>query len=72
MATALPACSPKMTNTVALATVNEIVAGLTDLKAHAEVAVKSGALVLVLGGDLRPNIGFSPPPAVTTNISIIL
>src|SRR5947208_16130104 len=31
--------------------VKEIVAGLTDLKAHAEIAVKSGALVLVLGGD---------------------
>jgi arginase len=29
----------------------EIVAGLNDLKARAEVAVKSGALVLVLGGD---------------------
>jgi len=37
--------------------VNEIVAGLTDLKAHAEVAVKSGALVLVLGGDCAQTIG---------------
>ncbi len=37
--------------------VNEIVADLTDLKAHAEVAVKSGALVLVLGGDCAQTIG---------------
>ena len=29
----------------------EIVAGLNDLKMSAELAVKSGALVLVLGGD---------------------
>src|SRR6478736_3892819 len=29
----------------------EIVAGLNDLKVRAEIAVKSGALVLVLGGD---------------------
>ena len=29
----------------------EIVAGLNDLKPRAELAVKSGALVLVLGGD---------------------
>src|SRR5229473_6045151 len=29
----------------------EIVAGLNDLKTRAELAVKSGALVLVLGGD---------------------
>ena len=34
-----------------------IVAGLTDLKARAEVAVKSGALVLVLGGDCAQVIG---------------
>lgn len=37
--------------------VNEIVAGLTDLKARAEIAVKSGALVLVLGGDCAQSIG---------------
>ena len=37
--------------------VNEIVAGLADLKAHAEIAVKSGALVLVLGGDCAQTIG---------------
>jgi len=37
--------------------VGEIVAGLTDLKARAEVAVKSGALVLVLGGDCAQTIG---------------
>jgi arginase len=35
----------------------EIVAGLNDLKARAEVAVKSGALVLVLGGDCSQVIG---------------
>jgi len=35
----------------------EIVAGLNDLKLRAEVAVKSGALVLVLGGDCAQNIG---------------
>jgi arginase len=35
----------------------EIVAGLNDLKTHAEVAVKSGALVLVLGGDCVQAIG---------------
>ena len=34
-----------------------IVAGLNDLKARAEVAVKSGALVLVLGGDCSQVIG---------------
>jgi arginase len=34
-----------------------IVAGLNDLKARAEVAVKSGALVLVLGGDCAQIIG---------------
>jgi arginase len=34
-----------------------IVAGLTDLKVHAEVAIKSGALVLVLGGDCAQVIG---------------
>lgn len=34
-----------------------IVAGLNELKAHAEVAVKSGALVLVLGGDCAQAIG---------------
>ena len=34
-----------------------IVAGLTDLKARAEIAVKSGALVLVLGGDCAQVIG---------------
>jgi arginase len=34
-----------------------IVAGLNDLKAHAEVAIKSGALVLVLGGDCAQVIG---------------
>jgi arginase len=37
--------------------VSEIVAGLTDLKTRAEVAVKSGALVLVLGGDCAQTIG---------------
>ena len=35
----------------------EIVAGLNDLKTRAEVAVKSGALVLVLGGDCAQAIG---------------
>jgi arginase len=35
----------------------EIVAGLNDLKMHAELAVKSGALVLVLGGDCAQAIG---------------
>jgi arginase len=35
----------------------EIVAGLNDLKARAELAVKSGALVLVLGGDCAQVIG---------------
>ena len=35
----------------------EIVAGLNDLKARAEVAAKSGALVLVLGGDCAQVIG---------------
>ena len=35
----------------------EIVAGLNDLKARAEVAVKSGALVLVLGGDCAQAMG---------------
>src|SRR5262249_16279003 len=34
-----------------------IVAGLNDLKARAEIAVKSGALVLVLGGDCTQIIG---------------
>jgi arginase len=34
-----------------------IVAGLNDLKIHAEVAIKSGALVLVLGGDCAQVIG---------------
>jgi arginase len=34
-----------------------IVAGLNDLKLHAEVAIKSGALVLVLGGDCAQVIG---------------
>jgi arginase len=34
-----------------------IVAGLNDLKARAELAVKSGALVLVLGGDCAQVIG---------------
>ena len=37
--------------------VSEIVAGLTDLKTRAELAVKSGALVLVLGGDCAQTIG---------------
>ncbi|HWZ98748.1 MAG TPA: arginase family protein [Candidatus Dormibacteraeota bacterium] len=37
--------------------VTEIVAGLSDLKTRAEVAVKSGALVLVLGGDCAQTIG---------------
>ena len=37
--------------------VTEIVAGLTDLKTRAELAVKSGALVLVLGGDCAQSIG---------------
>jgi arginase len=35
----------------------EIVAGLNDLKVRAELAVKSGALVLVLGGDCAQMIG---------------
>jgi arginase len=35
----------------------EIVAGLNDLKLRAEIAVKSGALVLVLGGDCAQSIG---------------
>jgi arginase len=34
-----------------------IVAGLNDLKIHAEVAMKSGALVLVLAGDCAQSIG---------------
>ena len=34
-----------------------IVAALNDLKIHAEIAVKSGALVLVLGGDCAQSIG---------------
>jgi len=34
-----------------------IVAGLNDLRLHAETAVKSGALVLVLGGDCAQVIG---------------
>ena len=34
-----------------------IVAGLNDLKTHAEVAVKSGAVVLVLSGDCAQSIG---------------
>jgi arginase len=34
-----------------------IVGGLNDLKLHAEIAVKSGALVLVLGGDCAQSIG---------------
>ena len=34
-----------------------IVAGLNDLKTHVEVATKSGALVLVLGGDCAQSIG---------------
>jgi len=34
-----------------------IVAGLNDLKLHAETAIKSGALVLVLGGDCAQAIG---------------
>jgi arginase len=35
----------------------EIVAGINDLKARAEIAVKSGALVLVLGGDCAQVMG---------------
>jgi arginase len=35
----------------------EILAGLNELKARAEVAVKSGALVLVLGGDCAQVLG---------------
>jgi arginase len=35
----------------------EIVAGLNDLKTRAEIAVKSGALALVLGGDCAQVIG---------------
>jgi len=34
-----------------------IVAGLSDLKVQAEIAIKSGALVLVLGGDCAQVIG---------------
>jgi arginase len=37
--------------------VTEIVAGLSELKTRAEIAVKSGALVLVLGGDCAQIIG---------------
>jgi arginase len=37
--------------------VPEIVAGLNDLKPRAELAVKSGGLVLVLGGDCTQIIG---------------
>src|SRR5260370_6835697 len=40
----------------------EIVAGLNDLKTRAEVAVKSGALVLVLGGSSLPSLC---PPTLT-------
>jgi arginase len=36
---------------------SEIVAGLNDLKTRAEIAVKSGALVLVLGGECVQAIG---------------
>jgi arginase len=36
---------------------SEILAGLNDLKARAEVAVKSGALVVVLGGDCAQVLG---------------
>jgi len=35
----------------------QIVAGLNDLKARAEIAIKSGALVLVLGGECVQAIG---------------
>ena len=35
----------------------ELVAGLSDLKTRSEIAVKSGALVLVLGGDCAQSIG---------------
>jgi arginase len=35
----------------------EIVSGLNDLKARAEIAVKSGALVLVLGGECVQAVG---------------
>ena len=35
----------------------EIVAGLNDLKARTEIAVKTGALVLVLGGDCAQAVG---------------
>ena len=35
----------------------EIVAGLNDLKTRAELAVKTGALVLVIGGDCAQVIG---------------
>jgi arginase len=34
-----------------------IVAGLNDLKTHIEIATKSGALVVVLGGDCAQSIG---------------
>jgi len=44
----------------------EIVAGLNDLKTHAELAVKSGALVLVLGGDCAQVIGLPPARGGTT------
>src|SRR5260370_14587412 len=40
----------------------EIVAGLNDLKTHAELAVQSDALVLVLGGDCPPVIGLLTGP----------
>ena len=36
---------------------SEIVAGLNDLKARVEIAIKSGAFVLVLGGDCAEAIG---------------
>src|ERR1700690_175114 len=37
--------------------ITEIVASLNDLKPRAEIAIKSGALVLVLGGDCTQIIG---------------
>src|SRR5216684_1177933 len=42
----------------------EIVAGLNDLKTRAELALKSGALVLVLGGDCAQIIGKGAPELV--------
>ena len=45
-----------------------IVASLNDLKPRAELAIKSGGLVLVLGGDCTQIVAlYSPAHAVTTS-----